>query len=124
MMVQAIIDNLCSSSKNPYPPHGRSLEIPRRRGVLRAKFLEAMYEYKPEFPGERGGGCKTKNLPSRGEYGYFLKLHILLYCILRHYCFFVMQANALVNSLIGENRISTLGLVVVDEVQMYIENMQ
>ena len=26
------------------------------------------------------------------------------------------QANALVNSLIGENRISTLGLVVVDEV--------
>ena len=26
------------------------------------------------------------------------------------------QANALVNSLIGENRISTLGLVVIDEV--------
>ena len=31
-------------------------------GVLKAKFLEAMYENKPEFPG-RGGGGKTKNLP-------------------------------------------------------------
>ena len=42
-------------------------------GVLKAKFFEAMYENKPEFPG--GGGCKTKNLPW-GEYGYFLELHI------------------------------------------------
>ena len=60
VMVQVIIDNLCSSSKNPYPPHGRSSEIPRGRGVLRAKFLEAMYENKPEFPGERGGGGGAK----------------------------------------------------------------
>ena len=45
---------MCSSRKNPYPPHGRSLEIPRGRGVLKAKFLEAMYENKLEFPGERG----------------------------------------------------------------------
>lgn len=30
--------------------------------------------------------------------------------------FFFYQANALVNSLIGESRISTLGLLVVDEV--------
>ena len=37
--------------KNPCPPHGRSLEIPRGRGVLKAKFLEATYEHKPEFPG-------------------------------------------------------------------------
>ena len=44
-----------SSRKNPYPPHGRSLEIPRGRGVLKAKFLEAMHENKPEFPGGRGG---------------------------------------------------------------------
>ena len=42
-------------------------------GVLKTKFLEAMYENKPEFPGEEGG-CKTKNLPW-GEYGYFLELH-------------------------------------------------
>ena len=51
---------LCSSRKNPYPPHGRSLEIPRGRGVLKAKFLEAMYENKPEFPGGGGGGAKQK----------------------------------------------------------------
>ena len=42
------------SRKNPYPPHERSLEIPRGRGVLRAKFLEGMYENKVEFPGGRG----------------------------------------------------------------------
>ena len=39
--------------KNPYPPHGKSLEIPRGRGVLRAKLLEEMYENKLEFPGGR-----------------------------------------------------------------------
>ena len=45
-------------------------------GVLKAKFLEATYENKVEFPGGRGA-CKTKNLLS-GEYEYFLKLHITL----------------------------------------------
>ena len=55
------------------PPHGRSLEIPRGRGVLRAKILEALYEDKPEFPGG-SGGCKTKNL-LWGEYGFLLELH-------------------------------------------------
>ena len=55
---------MCGSRKNPYPPHGRLLEIPRGRGVLKAKFLEAMYENKLEFPG--GRGCKTKNLPGGG----------------------------------------------------------
>ena len=43
-------------------------------GVLKAKFLRAMYENKLEFPG--GGGCKTENFPW-GEYGYFLELHNL-----------------------------------------------
>ena len=49
---------------------GRSLEIPRGRGVLKAKFLEAMYENKLEFPG--GGGVQNKNLPGGGggEYRY------------------------------------------------------
>ena len=28
---------LCSSRKNPYPPQGRSSEIPKGRGVLKAK---------------------------------------------------------------------------------------
>jgi len=45
---------MCSSTKNPYPPHGRSSEIPRGRGVSKAKILDAKYEAKPEFPGGRG----------------------------------------------------------------------
>ena len=66
---------MCSSRKNPYPPHRRSLDIPKGGGgVLKAKVLEEMYEKKKtEFSGGRGG-CKTKNLPW-GEYGYFLELH-------------------------------------------------
>ena len=51
---------MCGSRKNPYPPYGSSLEIPRGRGVLKAKFLEEMYENKLEFPGGRGGGAKQK----------------------------------------------------------------
>ena len=54
---------LCSSRKNPYPHHGRSLKIPRGRGVFEAKFLEAMYENKLEFPG--GDLCKTKTFHGR-----------------------------------------------------------
>ena len=46
---------MCSSRKNPYPPHGWSLEIPRSRGVLKAKFLEEMSENKLEFPVGKGG---------------------------------------------------------------------
>ena len=50
---------MCSSRKNPYLPHGSSLEIPRGRGVLKVKILEAKYEAKLEFP--RGtGGAKQK----------------------------------------------------------------
>ena len=64
---------MCSSRKNPYPPHERLLEIPRGRGVLKAKILEAKYEAKLEFPGGKGGR-KTKNL-LWGEYGYFLELY-------------------------------------------------
>ena len=67
---------ICSSRKNPYPPQGRSSEIPRGWGVLKAKILEAMYQAKLEFPGERGG-CKTKTFHG-GEYGYFLELHNFL----------------------------------------------
>ena len=58
----------CSSRNNPYPAHERSSEIPRGRGVLKVKILEAKYEAKLEFLG--GGGCKTKTLPW-GEYGFF-----------------------------------------------------
>ena len=45
---------LYSSRKIPYPPHGRSLEIPSGRGILKAKLLEATYENKLEFPWGRG----------------------------------------------------------------------
>ena len=66
---------MCSPRKHPYLPHGRSSEIPRGRGVLKNKILEAKYEAKLEFPGGKGGGGgQNKNLPW-GEYGYFLELH-------------------------------------------------
>ena len=48
--------------QNPYPLHGRSLEIPRGGGgVLKAKILEAKYEPKLEFPGGGGGGGGMQN---------------------------------------------------------------
>ena len=70
---------MCSSKQYPYPPHGRSSEIPREGGggeVLKTKILEVKYEAKLEFPGEEGeggGGCKTKTFPW-GKYGYFPEL--------------------------------------------------
>ena len=51
---------MCSSRKNSYPPQGRSLEIPKGRGVLKAKILEAKYEDKLGFPVGRVGGAKQK----------------------------------------------------------------
>ena len=39
-----------SPEKNPYPPHERSLEIPRGKGVLKVKIIEEKYEAKLEFP--------------------------------------------------------------------------
>ena len=63
-----------SEKNHTHAPRGRSLEIPRGRGVLKAKFLEAMYENKLEFSGGREGGAKQK--PSMGGAWIFLKLHI------------------------------------------------
>ena len=40
-------------NKNPYPPHGRSSEIPRGRGFFKVNILIAKYEAKLEFPKER-----------------------------------------------------------------------
>ena len=56
---------LCSSRKNPYPPHGRSSEIPRGRGDLNVKILEAKYEAKLAFPGGMGD---ARQKPSMGVY--------------------------------------------------------
>ena len=58
--------------KNPYPPHGRSSDIPRGTGVLKVKILEAKYEAKLEFPG--GRGCETKK-PSKGG----VRIHICIF---------------------------------------------
>ena len=44
--------------KNPYSPQGRSIEIPKGRGVLKAKMFQAKYEAKLEFLG--GEGAKRK----------------------------------------------------------------
>ena len=54
---------MSSSKKNPHPPHGRSLEIPGGRRVLKVKIIEAKYEAKLEFPGGMGG---VKQKPSVG----------------------------------------------------------
>jgi len=53
-------------AKNRCPPHGRTLEIPRGKGVLKAKILQAKYEAKLESLEE---GAKQKNL--WGEKIYF-----------------------------------------------------
>jgi len=49
---------LCGSRKCPYPLHGGSLEILRRRGILKAKSFKGKYEPKLEFP--EGWGFKPK----------------------------------------------------------------
>ena len=71
---------LCNSRKDPYPSQGWSLEIPKGRGVSKAKIFKGTYESKLEIPGGwGGGGSKPKNHPW-GMYGYFLEPHILKLC--------------------------------------------
>ena len=54
-MLHHIVCNCAVPGKNPYPPNVRSSEIPRGRGVLKVKILEAMYEAKLEYSLEEGG---------------------------------------------------------------------
>jgi len=75
--VNTIKEILCGSRKYLNPHHRGSLEIPRRRGDLKAKIFKGKYEPKLEFPEE--WGVQTKKIPPRGEYGYFLKQHITLH---------------------------------------------
>ena len=76
------LNGMCGSIKNPYPPHGRSMEIPRRRGggVLKAKFLEEMYENKLEFPGRRGGGVQNQKTLRGGSMDIFGNCTMLVQC--------------------------------------------
>ena len=57
---------MCGSRKYPYPHHRGSLQIPRGRGILKAKIFKGKYEPKLEFPEGWGGGVKTKQKPSVG----------------------------------------------------------
>ena len=54
---------MCRCRKNPYPPDGRSPEIPSGRGVLKAKILEAKCEAQLNF---LGGGRVQNKKPSMG----------------------------------------------------------
>jgi len=40
---------MCISRKYPYPPQGRLTEIPRGRGVSKAKCFKGKYDTKMEF---------------------------------------------------------------------------
>ena len=88
-----LVQQFAVPEKNPYPPHGRSSEIPMGRGVLRAKILEAKYEAKLEFLG--GRGCKTKTFRRGwgGWYGYLLKLHISLLRVKKQYMYLKCNQN-------------------------------
>ena len=59
----------CSSKIIHTHPHGRSLEIPRGREVLKAKVLEVLYENKLEFLG--GGGVQNKKPSMEGSMDIF-----------------------------------------------------
>jgi len=61
--------SLCGSRKYLYPRHRGSLEIPRRRGIFKAKIFKGKYEPKLEFP---GGGVQTnKEKPPWGSMDIF-----------------------------------------------------
>ena len=94
---------LCSSRKNPYPHHGRSLGIPRGSGVLKSKILEAKYEAKLESWGEgvqykktfRGWSmdifwnCTFRNRGNRT----FSTLYTVNICIYIFYIFFFLNVS-------------------------------
>ena len=64
---------MCGSRKYqyPWPPHGRSLKIPRvgGGGGLNDKIYRGKYAAKLEIPGGRKGSSEK---PSMGEAGYKL----------------------------------------------------
>ena len=62
---------MCSSRKIPYPPQGRSSEIPRGRGLLNAKIVKVKYEAKLEFP-EGGGGGGVRIFSGTAQSGFMV----------------------------------------------------
>jgi len=69
---------LCGSRKYPYPHHGESLEIPRGRGILKAKIFKGTYEPKLEFP--EGWGVQTKKTLHGGSMDTFWNNTFEQYC--------------------------------------------
>ena len=65
-MFQTILAVIVQFQKKSIPTHGRSLEIPRERGVIKVKIIEANISKKPFLGG--GGGS----------------MDIFLNCILAH----------------------------------------
>jgi len=59
---------MCGSRKYPYPHHRGALQIPRGRGILKAKIFKGKYEPKLEFP--EGWEVQNKK-PSVGEVWIF-----------------------------------------------------
>ena len=95
MIIQAVVSPyMCSSRKNPYLPKVRSLEIPRERGVLNVKNLEAKYEAKLEFPGGRGVQNKK---PSVGGVWIFSKTAQCL-TVTPHFCLDLSSSNLTIHS--------------------------
>ena len=62
--IRCIRHELCVHT--PPTPNERSLEIPRGKGLFKAKLLKENYESKLEFPGGEGVQNRT---PSMVEYG-------------------------------------------------------
>jgi len=67
---------LCGSRKYPNPHHRGSLEIPRRKGGLKAKIFKGKYEPKLEFPEGWGGGFKPKETSVAGVWIFSGTTHI------------------------------------------------
>ena len=56
------------------PSQGWSLEIPRGRGVSKAKIFKGKYEAELKIPG--GWECPNQKNHPLGRYGYFLEPHV------------------------------------------------
>ena len=69
---------LCSSRKTPHPPHRRSSEIPRGRGVLKVKILEAKDE--ANYWNFLGGAGVQNKRPSVGGVWIFSGTAHLILC--------------------------------------------
>ena len=63
---------MCSFSKYIYLPHGRSMEIPRERGVAKGKELKEKFVPELEFLG--GGGEMGKPKKPSVEFGLYISL--------------------------------------------------